>query len=340
MTAPLSDSYCVRHNVGKPPLPYFPGQQFQVQSHTPPPPTNSQKRGYNQDTSRERQEIHPLERCLLHPPLAGETGSLVLHLKIVEAIRLGDNHSAQLALVHVSNRTSALPNHLVAKFYDPLYFDHQQDDGDPFPCVDHDYSHEASAYVTLRELQGSIIPKYYGSYTLELPVYSGDKQRRRNVRLILMERIRGITMDKLDAKAFSQSERQSLLKAVVDSESAIYNHGIHHRDTYPRNVVIVNPKSPSRVSIIDFGRSCDREIFDQCTAEVPVPPLLRYHAAWGRHSVFGAWIDWDWQSWLEHTYGDTRKAITDRVKEVWEPPVWLRNLSRGSSLDNMHIIEG
>lgn len=254
MTAPLSGSFCVRHNVGKPPLPYFPGQQFEVQ---------------------------------------------------------------------VSNCASSLPNSLVAKFYDPLYFDHQQDDADPFLCVDCAYSHEAAAYVTLKELQGSVIPKYYGSYTLDLPAHSGGGQEQcRQVRLILIEWVQdSMSMDKLDSKYFSQTERQTLMKAIVDTESAIYNHGIHHRDVHPRNVMIASPQRPSRVSFIDFGKSSFKEPqCPQCSSGAPIPPLLRWHGKWHRHFSFCAWIDWDWQSWLQCTYGDIGNAITECMKEDWEPP--------------------
>lgn len=241
--------------------------------------------------------MHPLERCLLHPPLAGITGSQILRLEILEAMRLGDNHSAQLGIVRVSGcaSPSPLPDLLVAKFYDPLYCDHEQDDADPFLCIDRDYSHETAAYVALKDLQGSVVPKYYGSYTLELSAHTGGQQRQRHVRLILIEWIQGTSMDRLDSKDFSQSKRQALMKMVVDSESTIYNRGIHHRDIHPRNVIIVNPQGQSRVSIVDFGRFCARGKHKRCAPEVLVPPLLRWHANWNHHFGFSAWIDWGWQ---------------------------------------------
>ena len=125
---PGNHSYSCLHEVVKPPLPYFPGQQFEVRSHIPPAPTN--RRGeceYTKDTNRERQEIHPLERCFLNPPLDGKTGSQIINLKIVETLRVGDDHNVQLALVQASNCMPALPDRVVAKFYDPLYFNHIQD---------------------------------------------------------------------------------------------------------------------------------------------------------------------------------------------------------------------
>lgn len=97
-------------------------------------------------------------------------------MEISGTIRVGDNHYAQLAAVQVLNVTPTTTHGLqtnqtlVAKFYDPLYFDHEQDGADPFLCVDRDYSRETAAYTALSKLQGTVTPKHYGSYSLEIPV--------------------------------------------------------------------------------------------------------------------------------------------------------------------------
>ena len=57
---------------------------------------------------------------------------------------------------------------LLIKIYDPLYFDHEQDDADSLLCVDHDYSHETAVYRALSELQGTTILKFFSSFSLEL----------------------------------------------------------------------------------------------------------------------------------------------------------------------------
>ncbi|KAL2005427.1 hypothetical protein VTN00DRAFT_2638 [Thermoascus crustaceus] len=90
--------------------------------------------------------------------------------------------------------------YLLAKFYDPLYFDHVQDDADPFLCVDRAYTHEAAAYEMLKPLQRTIIPRYYGSFTLELSI--PNKEAIRSVRFILLELVVGIDMTKLNPADF------------------------------------------------------------------------------------------------------------------------------------------
>ncbi|KAK2789858.1 hypothetical protein FQN53_001221 [Emmonsiellopsis sp. PD_33] len=99
---------------------------------------------------------------------------MTANLEIIDAIRAGDNHSAQLVTVLVKQvspqNTLPTDTKLPAKIYDPLYYDHEQDDADPFLCVDRDYSQETAVYRSLPNLYGTIIPRYFGSFTLKLPV--------------------------------------------------------------------------------------------------------------------------------------------------------------------------
>lgn len=231
-----------------------------VRSHSPPSPTVGSC-SLNPNTAYERESKHPLERCLLHPPLPGSDRPHTVLMELTGTIRIGDNQSAQLAAVQVLNVTPTtthglLTNQtLVAKLYDPLYFDHDQDDADPFLCVDRDYSRETATYTALSKLQGTVIPKYYGSYSLEIPV---DATRKRFVRLILIELITGTSMQQLDPAGFSQLERQIIMKAVIDVESLIYTYNVQHRDIHPRNIIVAGKFAPShsrKVVFIDFGKS-------------------------------------------------------------------------------------
>ncbi|KAL9098240.1 MAG: hypothetical protein Q9163_006066 [Psora crenata] len=314
----------------KPPLPYLIGQQLLIRSHHPPPPTNRQ---YSLRTLkyRERVSVHPLERCLLNPPLPGSDGRQIVHIKITGSIRLGDKHHAQLAAVEVLKDTPvnhSLPKNLslVAKFYDPLYFDHNEDDGDPVISVNRDYLHETATYKALSTLQGTVIPKYYGSYSLELPV---NAHKKRLVRLILIEFIPGTSMRELEPASFSQLERQMIMKAVVDAESLIYTYNVRHGDLEPRNVLIpgkVVPSHPRTAVIIDFGKSdigrsynpADPTIEQQFFPGVPITPLLRWCGGVAE-TYFPFWVDWDWQPWLEDQYESTRASITDEMRSIWQP---------------------
>jgi serine/threonine protein kinase len=255
-------------------------------------------------------------------------------LKILETVRAGDGHSAQVLTVQAFQIDPMMTNpppsevQLIAKFYDPLYFDHEQDDADPFLCTDHAYSHEAAAYMTLHQLQGTVIPRFYGSYTCELQI--SNEKTSRAVRLILLENVPGTCMQKLQPMEFTLSERQNILKAIVDAESLIYTHNVRHRDLHPRNVlVLLSDVARLRVVLIDFGKSLIGRAPRHALSEeklrylpgVPISPLLRWNQAWWPHlqEDFEKWIDWDWQPWLENHYGFTKASITPDMISIWLP---------------------
>lgn len=329
----MSTSFCAKFDIPKPPLSYLTGRRLVVRSHYPPWPTISGC-ALNPDTAYERESKHLLERCLLQPPLPGLDGLHIVHREITGTVRIGDNQSAQLAAVQVlkvtPTTTYGLPTNLtlVAKLYDSLYFDHDQDDVDIFLCVNRDYSRETAAYTALSKLQGTVIPKHYGTYSLEIPV---DETEKRFVWLILIELIPGTSMQQLDPADFLRRERQMIMKTVVNAEPLIYTHNVKHRDIYPRNIIVLGKVAPTRsrrVVFIDFGKSVvGRSRFPEDPTEeqqyfpgVPITPLLRWNEVWWPYLLtFGSWIDWDWQSWLEYYYGSTRPSITEKMRSVWLP---------------------
>lgn len=315
----LSDSYCQRTNSSKPDLPYIVGRHLSLRSHQPPAPTSNAV--INFETARERESVHPVARCLRNPPLPGNDGQITAEVQIVRTIRAEDKHSAQVVTVRVKPSTShKLPTDtdLVAKIYDPLYFDHDQDDADPFLHVDKAYSHETAAYKTLSALQGGTIPKYFGSFTIKRPV----NKTMRFVRLILVEFIPGRTMRQLTATNLSQPVRKNIMKAVIDAESLIYTHNIFHMDVRPSNILVCNNGTElRRVVIIDFGRCYIGRIpiphlQQRYLPGVPISPLLRWKEPRG---PFESWIDWSWRPWLEHVYESTKPSITEYMRSVWTP---------------------
>ena len=347
----------------KPPFPYVVGAKIEVHPHQPPsPPVPPLPIVY--DDMDEREEFSPLSRCLKHPPPPGEEGEGTLVLEIMELVAAADGTRSQLALVGVEPRKGAehdgddetssqpLPAdvNLVAKFYDPLYFDHQQDDGDAFKSLNSGYSYETEAYSRLSSLQGTAIPKYYGSYTTSFAVpaveENGTEQQRRHVRLILMEFIPGKSMQQANPQDYPQEQRQAIISSILDAETVIYANNIVLLDLYPRNIILkqqqeakgTGPATRSRtqsvfqlqkqaVVLLDFEivhldrhdpyfiKRFGRETF---MPGVVISPLLRWIGK-EKGENFGDWVDWDWQGWIEERYGKDRVSITDQMKEVWGP---------------------
>ncbi|KAK9248789.1 hypothetical protein V1506DRAFT_564232 [Lipomyces tetrasporus] len=264
-----------------------------IGSHNPPPPTWTDT-SLTYELARERESIHPLERCLIHPPAL---------VKIVEPVRTGDRHNAKLVtirteyvppeLANASLQTVILsPKFMILSILIMSYVD-------AFLFTDQEYSREAAAYTKLSFMQGTIIPKFYGTFTFGIPI--PDKGISRSVGLILLEAIPGKPMTQLEPTDYSQAERQDIIKALIGAESLLYTNDVWHRDIHPRNAWV--------------GRAhplLAPEAAQKYLPGVPISPLLRW-------TSFAAWIDWDWEPWLEQHFGSTRASITKDMEEVWRP---------------------
>ncbi|KAL4782112.1 hypothetical protein BJX76DRAFT_369405 [Aspergillus varians] len=309
-------------DLPKPPVPYTSGWRFHAKSHTVPAPTLVVRDCClsSENDMIERRRLSPTDRCLKRPPLPGREGNDTVSLEVVDLLKAGDGHNCQVLTVRLLESTSQLLRFpqkdkdtdaglLVAKIYDPLYFD---DDGgylNPFLCMDKYYTHEANAYTALSELQGQWIPKYYGSYSVSLPV-DPEHTVTRTVRMILIEHVQGSTMADTQPEEFSQSVRQGIMKSIVDLESRIYEKNLLLIDLEPRNV------------IVDF-LATDLVLYDPIFLKMNffvgeyISPLLRWKKGDSKAWSFSDWVDWDWDSWLEAEFSYTAASITPEMRERW-----------------------
>lgn len=326
---PWSVDYNTAHKIAKPPFLYVPGNELCVVRHCPPsrPPSWSRV-DLEYEARREREQVDIITRCLRHPPGKGKLITQeALRLQILDTIRAEDGKSTQLVTVRViSGDNSIMPAHdeIVAKFYDPLYYNHYLDEIDPFLCADREYTREAAAYSRLSTLQIAGIPEYYGSYSLEIPVANAS----RFVRLILIQKIDGIPMNKLSPHDLSLSQRRAIMKGILDVESQIYKCDVRNLDIHPRNVIVQNLSSVRpRIVIVDFGFSLLGRSYDpegepeEEQAMLPgtyISPRVRWGVRNERHFLvmnFKEWITWDWNAWLQSEYkGD---EVTDYIRAHW-----------------------
>ncbi|KFY42125.1 hypothetical protein V495_04666 [Pseudogymnoascus sp. VKM F-4514 (FW-929)] len=294
----------------KPELPYAVGSCFKARPHTPRQLDNDNCE-FDINDIREVNTVDPLHRCLLHPPPRGRMEPGVVTFKIVGRIQAGDPNNTQVVSVGVLDSTIGLPTDIdiLAKIYDPLYFNHIQDDVDIFRYTEYCYNRERAAYKHLVALQGSIILKYYGSFTISLPV---DGEDPRDVRLILLENVPGSSMNEMDPSSFKQAERQEIMKAVADAERAVYTHKVVNTDIHPRNILIP-PNSLDRgcrAVIVDFGLSY---IISSYKKIYPLTGVTRtgplFHCL-DPDDNFREWVDWDWDAWINaecgHIKGSSR----------------------------------
>lgn len=332
-----------------PPIPYRIGYRFKAQVHTPEEklpatwkccPFGVEEWPLNHTPDLYVEKIQHYLRC---PPLPGLIGEDSIELEIQGWIRVGNEKGAQLFTVCPS-KISAQQNTcsvkdipqsgLVAKVYDPIYISsgylHEG-----FHCVDEWYTSETNTYRALIDLQGVGIPRYYGSYSLSIPLPQknfSEATPSREVRLILIELVKGITMSEFsEPKYLPQQVRKNILRALIDLESQIYQRGINIGTLKSRNVILKEPIdgiTKSKVVIVDFERAFNRRdvkrpvtdtSLENCTIPRPrrfacpyISPILR----WGRqpHS-FADWIDWEWNPWLEEEFRHAARGITPELRK-------------------------
>ncbi|PWY77313.1 hypothetical protein BO94DRAFT_568278 [Aspergillus sclerotioniger CBS 115572] len=218
----------------------------------------------------------------------GNLGSDTVEFEILDPIKVGDGHNAQVFNIRIrsvppNSKTLQGGTELVAKVYDPLY---QNDDGgylNPFLCMDKYYTHEVHAYHVLSCLQGGLIPRFYGSYSLDIPCYGTDNgPETRAVRLILIEHIPGLSMLETDPNQFPQADRQQIMNAIFNRK----------------------PDEP-RIAHLDL-------FLGQY-----ISPLIRWNER--RMFEFEELVDWEWDSWLESEYAHTADTITPAMRALYCP---------------------
>ena len=232
-----------------------------------------------------------------------------MSLKVIYPLCTGLTRSSQLLEVKAGDILQGQP--LLAKIYDPSYWD-REEDGYLDPCrrADYEYSKEAAAYVKLQHMQGKSVTRFYGSYISNAPV---DLYTNRQVCLVLLEYVDGICLSSLDEKegpALSQAARQNILRKTIEIESLAYACDVHHRDMDTRNVMIrsanldhaIDPDI--QVVLIDFAHA------DIVPKEYTgaISPLIRWCACSERGRCFSlrGWIDWDWDPWLKECFADSK----------------------------------
>ena len=310
----------------KPANPYCTGARFLITAHEPPPPRSPLARLIKRGEVTRITAEGFVEHCLANPPQPGRLGTEQREIVVTEELAVGDGHGAQLVAVGDST---------VAKIYDPLYYPdpttrreydpHSSVVAMPTRAADFNYCLEAQTYGLLAPtLGGGAVPMFLGSFSMDLPC---GPDRTRPVRLILMERLRGATLeaDAPRVRALPLEQRQALLAKLIDAESAVFHRKVSLADFAPRNIMLCGrPGAPGfRVALFDFGEGAplpSRSVREGANhaAAGPLSPILRWRKL-PRELARNDWIDWKLLPWLEGTYkGSPAYApITAEMEDLW-----------------------
>lgn len=303
------------HNIHvdklRPPLPYVKGAQLHIRRHVPPPPIgagykNTSRRPLDanyQETYMEKYKTHS-QLCLSHPPLETPPPAkqTVHRLTIVDQLACGDLRGSQIVTCRINNQQKLR----VAKIFDPLYYNFN-DGFDPTYFADSHYSCEAAAYMKIYDegLEGKFTPKYYGSFTFDMPLLDGQK---RPVRMVMMEHkphpSMKALMDAGKVETIPAHLRMRALAQAAEADQWLHFHGVLQNDFFPRNV-LVGYQEPAEIesTIIDFSHSKVRDLpnSEWVTRRRQERPISPKESLYGDFGEFYHWVPedlrekcWEW----------------------------------------------
>ncbi|OGM51151.1 hypothetical protein ABOM_000110 [Aspergillus bombycis] len=127
-----------------------------------------------------------------------------------------------------------------------------------------------------------------------------------------------------DPAYYDASSRQRILRSAIDFESQVYENDILLIDFKRRNIILVDDAYANidrKVVVIDFGGALFGRTRDDAAhfrnrlfLGTYISPLLRWESF---PMEFERWVSWNWQDWVEETYGDTRESITPEMRNVF-----------------------
>ncbi|KAG6354974.1 hypothetical protein INS49_004055 [Diaporthe citri] len=181
-----------------------------------------------------------------------------------------------------------------------------------FQIVDH--VRESFVYEEMKPLWGSVIPCFYGSFTVEVPVPERN-DRTRLVNAILYEHIPGVTLADIipEVDKWSQDQRMEIMRQVIMADSKVRQVGIEQSDLMPRNIIVTPPNDQAgdglRIRLIDFDYAFCTHDSDSDVEPEPETPS-RIFERWSGYEDFannhelGWLVDWPWEDWLRREISD------------------------------------
>lgn len=229
---------------------YYAGSTFQLYPHPGPPSpgrlSDLQQLGRYEEGAKRMVEIEDrYKKSISESRFASDN----LHSPDVSISLVDRLHSVTGRIPHVwtaqaglQGDSPRLPSLLVAKIFDPVFFDSGEAYVyDPFLLRDLSVFYEMESYNRLEDLQGSEVPQYYGHFITPIP-----SQHNRIVNVILMEYVHpGKNLRALvpveRAEDLCAVHREAAVEAVVRLWLKMYARGVSHSDVQPRNVILRSP---------------------------------------------------------------------------------------------------
>ncbi|KAK7212590.1 hypothetical protein V2G26_019768 [Clonostachys chloroleuca] len=328
----------VAERYERPEVPYQKGLVLQVRAHMPFVPFGNP--GYAapfESRGEEPASAHgQADWCMEHPYPETEPhpDQSVFNLHLLDPVAVRDGRGAQLLRCEWEGQESR-GKPLVAKIFDPMYYARDEIGEDVTWVAASDYSCEAAAYEDLQAagVDGVMTPKYYGSWTFDLPIAEGET---RQVHMVIIEWIDAPTMlsycEERRVHHIPPQRRLDILAQVFETRAKLTFYGAESLDLALRNVLIQgdleNDPTPPRVIFIDFNDSFARNrpnSLYHVTWDKPPNPMCLY---WNKRSAeeFSAWIpephlsDMDaFNKWVKSLWGDSDEfCVSPEFEDILE----------------------
>ncbi|OAA55885.1 Protein kinase-like domain protein [Niveomyces insectorum RCEF 264] len=308
----------------KPAIPYRPGYSFSIRRHVPPKPNCETRR---EELRRLWYSATQTDWCLQYPPQEtpppADAGGPEHTVHIVDAISCYDGRMGQIVRCRLDDNRAGGKLY-VAKTFDALYYPADHTD---------DFVREAAAYGVLSAcgVNGRYTPTYHGAWTFDMPVPAGPGSvpRSRPVRMILMDWIKGASMqsymDTDRVGTVPPACRLAILGKALEADARISACGIHNEDFLPRNVMVADASSSSEagqpvpdVYVIDFDHSL---VMDHA----PGPGGQRKEKVLPRSPMYHYWDStfeefaslWYFGRWIPQPYREQPAAFRGWLKSRW-----------------------
>lgn len=279
--------WCPPEDPDRPRFPYLPGFSMKVRRHIPPPPfgdSNHHPSARPFLTEEYLSSMTQSQMVVANPPLDtprpdDQSESDTAQVTIDSPISIGGARGAQVVgCTVVLDGKSGKSFKAAAKIYDALYYSfcHSMVSS-PYDTVyqaDADYSREAAAYEHLEKAgqTGAFAPKYFGSWTFDMPITSKGVPQTRPVRMVLTELLNGITLRstlaknngdrdaELDSFHYPEGYRLEILAQAMDGFVKQSHSGVLQMDLATRNVMLVQRSQEEGEAVVVDGLPLPRVV--------------------------------------------------------------------------------
>ncbi|KAK7465294.1 hypothetical protein VKT23_005273 [Stygiomarasmius scandens] len=184
-----------------------------------------------------------------------------ISITLDEPIQTGNRHFSHIWTARVRARDISFPELVVAKIFDPVYYDDSDDLVwlDPFSRSDLSVWNEVNSYQRLASMQGKNVPLFYNHFVASL----GETHQHRTVNALVMEYINGKDISKIvprgTQKTVCTEHLDALYTKVLQVHFAIWDLGVQNHDMVPRNVILRVSDSQSRCTCRRREPFCSEE---------------------------------------------------------------------------------